>query len=122
MVLILLLASSAAGFGQASAMPAQPELQTLPAWEIHGDVQGEWLGVAVAGAGKVNGDAFADIVVGANKGGANREGWVGLFLDSASGPQELPAGKRTGSRRWASLAGRWISPGMWTTTAMMISW
>jgi hypothetical protein len=59
MALIVLLASSAAGSGRASALPAQPELQTLPAWETHGAVQGEWLGIAVAGAGKVNGDVFS---------------------------------------------------------------
>ncbi len=105
MALIVLLASSAAGSGQASALPAQPELQTLPVWETHGAVQGEWLGIAVAGAGKVNGDAFADIVVGANKGGANREGWVGLFLGSASGPQELPAWEVYGEQKGGEFGG-----------------
>ena len=105
MALILLLASSAAGFGQASAMPAQPELQTLPAWETHGAVQGEWLGIAVAGAGKVNGDAFADILIGANKGGSNREGWAGLFLGSATGPQELPAWAVFGENKGGEFGG-----------------
>ena len=56
-------------------------------------------------AGKVNGDAFADIVVGANKGGANREGWVGLFLGSASGPQDLPAWEVYGEQKGGEFGG-----------------
>ena len=97
--LLLLLFSSVAGAWRASAMPAQPELQTLPAWEYYGAVQGEWLGIAVAGAGRANGDAFADLLVGASKGGENREGWVGLFLGSASGPQQTPAWQVTGENK-----------------------
>ena len=103
--LILLLASSAAGFGQVSAMPAQPELQTLPAWETYGAVQGEWLGIAVAGAGKVNGDAFADVLVGANKGGDNREGWAGLYLGSAAGLQALPVWQAIGENKGGEFGG-----------------
>ena len=105
MALVLLLASSAAGSGQASALPAQPELQTLPAWEYHGAVQGEWLGIAVAGAGKVNGDAFADILIGANKAGSNREGWAGLFLGSAAGPQDVPAWEVYGEQKGGEFGG-----------------
>jgi hypothetical protein len=103
--LILFLASSAAGSGQASALPAQPELQTLPAWETHGAVQGEWLGIAVAGAGKVNGDVFSDVLVGANKGGANREGWAGLFLGSATGPQDAPIWQVFGENKGGEFGG-----------------
>ena len=105
MALILLLASSAAGFGQASAMPAQPELQTLPVWETHGSEQGEWLGIAVAGAGKVNGDVFSDLVVGAYKGGVNREGWVGLFLGGAAGPQQTPVWEAFGEHKGGEFGG-----------------
>ncbi len=105
MALILLLASSAAGSGRASALPAQPELQTLPAWEYHGAEQGEWLGIAVAGAGKVDGDVFSDLLVGAYKGGANREGWVGLFLGSAAGPQTLPAWQVFGEHKGGEFGG-----------------
>jgi hypothetical protein len=105
MILILLLASSAAGSGWALALPAQPELQTLPVWEYHGTVQGEWLGIAVAGAGKVNGDAFSDLLVGAYKGGTNREGWVGLFLGSAAGPQPLPAWQVFGEHKGGEFGG-----------------
>ena len=109
--LVLLIASSAAGAWRASAMPAQPELQTLPAWEYYGAVQGEWLGIAVAGAGKGPGDAYADLLVGASKGGENREGWAGLFLGSASGPQQAPAwqvtGDNKGSEFGTALDGGW---------------
>ena len=103
--LILLLVSSVVGFGQVSAMPAQPELQTLPAWEYYGAVQGEWLGIAVAGAGRVNGDAFSDLLVGAYKGGVNREGWVGLFLGSAAGPQSAPAWQVVGENKGGEFGG-----------------
>jgi hypothetical protein len=49
--------SSFAGYGQVSALPAQPELQTLPVSETHGAVQGDWLGIAATEAGEVDGDA-----------------------------------------------------------------
>jgi hypothetical protein len=42
---------------QASSMPAQPVLQTLPGWATNGIVEGDWSGIAVAGKGKVCGDA-----------------------------------------------------------------
>jgi hypothetical protein len=44
---------------QASALPAQLELQTLPVSEIHGTIQGDWRGIAVSGTVQVNGDALS---------------------------------------------------------------
>jgi hypothetical protein len=147
--LALLLVCSAAGAWRASAMPAQPELQTLPAWEHYGFFQGErpgiagwsagqasgdaflpdlaimpsWeyypgdeeqgvrLGWAVAGAGLVNGDLYADILVGADKGGANREGWAGLFLGSNAGPQTMTAWEVLGENKGDLFGGALDSAG-----------
>ena len=105
----LLLITSAAGSARASGLAARPELEMLPAWEIHGESQGVRLGIAVAGAGYVNGDSYADILVGADKGGASREGQALLFLGGASGPQETPAwnviGEKQGSLFGAAVDG-----------------
>ena len=88
---------------------ARPELEILPTWEFYGDFQGDRLGIAVAGAGYVNGDDYADILVGADKGGANREGQALLFLGGASGPQGTPAwnvlGEKKGSLFGAAVDG-----------------
>lgn len=56
-------------------------------WSLPGSASGLHLGTAVAVAGDVNGDGYEDTLVGAplfSSGQAN-EGWVGLYLGSASG-------------------------------------
>jgi hypothetical protein len=66
-------------------------LSASPAWVADPtDQNGAWFGNAVAGAGDVNGDGFADVVVGARywSGVAMREGQVFLYLGGSSG---LPA-------------------------------
>ena len=93
--LALLLVLTAAG----SARAARLELQTLPAWQARGVEQGERLGAAVAGAGLVNGDLYADILVGVEKGGAEKEGMAQLYLGSASGPAGLPSWQVLGETR-----------------------
>jgi hypothetical protein len=102
---ILLLITNVAG----STRAARPELEILPTWEFYGYYQGDRLGIAVAGAGLVNGDSYADILVGADKGGTNREGQALLFLGGASGPQGTPAwnvlGEKKGSLFGAAVDG-----------------
>jgi hypothetical protein len=93
--LALLLIFCAAG----SARAATLQLQTLPSWQANGIEQGERLGVAVAGAGLVNSDLYADILVGVEKGGAEKEGQAKLYLGSASGPQGSPSWQVLGETR-----------------------
>jgi hypothetical protein len=56
-----------------------------PAWHAEGDQPGARFGVAVAGAGDVNGDGYSDVVV-----GAAGEGKAYLFLGSSTGLDPLP--------------------------------
>lgn len=86
--LISLLTASVAGLAHAARL----ELVINPSWEYYPTTieQGVKLGSAVAGVGFVNDDSYADILVGAEKRGNNREGWAGLFLGGPNGPESLP--------------------------------
>jgi len=67
-------------------------LAALPAWTAEGQQPGAGFGSAVAGAGDVNGDGYADVIVGAPgyDNGQNDEGQVFLYLGSAAGLQATP--------------------------------
>jgi hypothetical protein len=108
-LVLLLIVSGAAGSVRASDLISMPAVEIFPAWEFYGYEQGDRLGYAVAGVGDVNGDNYSDIMVGADKGGVNREGWAGLFVGSASGPQQLPTwevfGEKKGSEFGTALDG-----------------
>jgi hypothetical protein len=63
---------------------------TTPAWSREGDFDGARLGSSVAGVGDVDGDGFADVLLGAkgftnDPAGQAGEGWVFLHRGSASG-------------------------------------
>ncbi len=62
-------------------------LPTAADWSSESNQADAQLGVAVAGAGDVNGDGFADVIVGAPgyDGGANNEGRVYVYHGSAAG-------------------------------------
>lgn len=68
-------------------------LSTQPAWSATGGQDDASFGVAVAAAGDVNRDGFADILVGAPgfSNGQVREGRAFLYLGSASGAGLTPA-------------------------------
>jgi hypothetical protein len=62
--------------------------------ELRERVAGDRVGAAVAGAGDVNGDGFADVLLGANRaspGGRALAGEVGVYLGSASGLMPTPS-------------------------------
>src|SRR5262249_6611668 len=62
-------------------------LQTTPVWTAESDQVGAQFGVAVAPAGDVNGDGYADVIVGASgyDNGQVDEGGAFVYLGSASG-------------------------------------
>ena len=76
-------------------------LSTTPATTLTGpDGIGSWFGRCVASAGDVNGDGYADVVVGADAGGvvvpadaaaSSADGWAYVYLGSASGLATSPA-------------------------------
>jgi FG-GAP repeat protein len=65
----------------------------VPSWAVYGDQFDERFGASVAGAGDVNGDGFADVLVGAYQydNGEFDEGVAFLYYGSATGPSPLPA-------------------------------
>ena len=79
-------------------------------WTLSGDEKGESLGHAVATAGDVNGDTYADILVGTPK-DSNENGKVGmvrLFQGSPGGMPDIPDWMM-GSDQSGSLFGQSVS-------------
>jgi len=62
-------------------------LDSTAAWTAEGDQAGARLGCSVAGAGDVNGDGYADVILGAegHSNGEDREGRAILYLGSSVG-------------------------------------
>ncbi|HEX9312107.1 MAG TPA: integrin alpha, partial [Actinomycetota bacterium] len=61
-----------------------------PDWTARGRQPGAWFGWSVASAGDVNGDGYADVIVGARFYGPDDGGAAFLFLGSATGPSAAP--------------------------------
>jgi hypothetical protein len=78
-------------------------LGPTPDWTTFGEAPGNWYGMAVGTAGDVNGDGFADVVVGAPFHATNHpnEGKVYLYLGSATGLASQPAWTWTGGQAGA---------------------
>ncbi len=76
-----------------------------PVWTADGDQAAAGFGVSVETAGDVNGDGYADVLVGASRfdGGQTEEGGAFLFLGSPAGPGTGPAWTAEGNQAGASL-------------------
>ena len=75
-------------------------------------------GCSVSTAGDVNGDGYADVIVGAPfyYGGQSEEGGAWLYLGSTRA-ERAPANMDEGNTAGRALAGRWPRPATSTATA-----
>jgi len=86
-------------------------LAIAPSWTAESDQAGAQFGASVAGAGDVNGDGYADVIVGAPfyDNGQTDEGRAFLYRGSASGLETAPSwtaeSNQTSARFGASVAG-----------------
>ncbi|MBI4878039.1 MAG: FG-GAP repeat protein [Planctomycetes bacterium] len=80
-------------------------LASLPAWTIAGAKAGQTLGAALAAAGDVNGDGYADFLIGEPgfSGGEAGEGRASLFLGSKWGPGAAASWAAEGGQEGAGL-------------------
>jgi hypothetical protein len=80
-------------------------LGSLPVWQEDGDGGAIWFGYSVSAAGDVDGDGYADVVVGAPlyANGQEAEGKVYLYRGSADGPSATPAWTAEGDQIGAGL-------------------
>ncbi|MEE9269195.1 MAG: FG-GAP-like repeat-containing protein [Candidatus Krumholzibacteria bacterium] len=80
-------------------------LATTPAWTVEGDQAFANLGYSVAGAGDVDNDGFADVIVGAYRydNGESNEGRAYVYLGSGSGLATTPTWTAEGDQAFASF-------------------
>ena len=80
-------------------------LAPVPVWQVTGGQRGAQLGQAVAGAGDVDGDGYADILVGAPTYNTlvDNEGLALLFYGTATGPTTIPGWQQQGTQPGATL-------------------
>ena len=88
-------------------------LSVTPAWTLKGDGAGSRFGASVAAAGDVNGDGYADVIVGAPgySNGQATEGRAYLYLGSATGLAATPAWTTEGNQTKAFLGDSVASAG-----------
>ncbi len=75
------------------------------AWSVEGNQTGAWFGFSVSAAGDVNGDGFADVIVGANRydNGETDEGRAYLYHGSASGLSPAAAWSAESNQAYAAF-------------------
>ncbi|MCP4542303.1 MAG: hypothetical protein GY832_34715 [Chloroflexi bacterium] len=85
--------------GSADGLPASP------GWSVTGLEGGALIGWSVATAGDVNGDGYADVLIGAPKydRGQTEEGIVFLYTGGPDGPADSPAWIGEGEQKWAGF-------------------
>ena len=88
---VLLLTSSSAVSGEEIVSI----LSLTPDWTVTGDYQGSDYGVSVASAGDVNGDGYADVVIGAQNyppvaGDSTKYGAAFIHLGAEGGIDTIP--------------------------------
>jgi CSLREA domain-containing protein len=85
-----------------------PSLATAPGWTASGENDGDRFGVSVASAGDVNGDGYADAIVGARSYGSG-QGRAYVYHGSSTGLVATPAltltGENVGDHFGVSVAG-----------------
>ncbi len=97
-ILTVVITSLIAGLYATTAPSAATEIMSL-AWDYTGSETGGELGYAVNTAGDVNGDDYADIIIGVPHGKhtVDREGVAYLFHGGPNGPGRLAANQTIGS-------------------------
>ena len=82
-------------------------------WSAIGSGSGAFFGGSVAGAGDVNGDGYADLIVGANgyDNGEQNEGRASIYLGGAAGPAAVHGWAVEGQQLGAELGGSVASAG-----------
>lgn len=80
-----------------------PSLGTVPAWSVEGGKEAAFLGQSVATAGDVNGDGYADVIVGAYgyTNDLTKEGRAYVYAGSASGLGASPYWTGEGNNAYA---------------------
>jgi hypothetical protein len=73
---------------------------STPAWSKTGGAANRQLGIALAGAGDVNGDGFSDVIIGGDAAGTGA-GVAYVYLGQAGGLEPNPVRTYTGAAGWS---------------------
>jgi len=93
LLFLALLVFPAATLAAGAVQPMPTGLSPTPAWVDEGDQSYAWFGNNLGAAGDVNGDGYADIIVGAvyYDNGQTDEGAAFVYYGSPTGPSPLPS-------------------------------